>query len=722
MEVRRIAAAWGWDLRSGDEADFLGVPVSAGTPHPNPESAGLRRPSPKGTGLRQRGVVSVLALVAGLWLAWAWIGWQWPLPDGRAGSVPTVRLYAGTGPEEIAVLEGTTPRAQVWVPLNQIPRSVVGAVLTAEDRRFFHHSGVDLRAVVRAARSDLRHGEVRQGGSTITQQLARSLFLTPDRTWGRKFREAAIAVALELRYPKDRILEAYLNSVYIGQDGNVALYGLGTAARHFLHKELTAIRLDEAALLASAISAPNRTFSGDVARARAGRDAVLQAMREQGLVSEAVVHEAMARPLPKPSDGSFVRAPYFVDLAREEIARRASLPSSGDVRIATTLDPVLQRAAESAIRVGIQRIERRRPDLVRARLQAALVAIEPASGQIRALVGGRRYLDSPFNRATRAARQPGSLFKPIVYLAAFEAERTGRLPGLTPASLIPDEPLAIQAAGETWSPRNIDRRFHGPVTVRRALEESLNIPAARMAQDVGLNQVVEMARALGIESPLAPVPSLALGTSEVTLLEITAAFAALANQGVRVAPTTLAPMQDESVAGLLAPTAPPVRAASPESSYLITHILQGVMSRGTARASTAWGLSEIAAGKTGTSDGLRDAWFVGYTPDLAVGVWVGLDDDSPLGLTGAQAALPIWATVMQTAVRRVPPRPFELPPGIVLAAVDRDTGRPASFWCGGTTVIQEAFRAGSEPHGGCGELPLVGKVGGFIGWLRGLFQ
>jgi membrane carboxypeptidase/penicillin-binding protein len=350
-----------------------------------------------------------------------------------------------------------------------------------------------------------------------------------------------------------------------------------------------------------------------------------------------------------------------------------------------------------------------------------LVAIEPASGQIRALVGGRRYLDSPFNRATRAARQPGSLFKPIVYLAAFEAERAGKLPGLTPASIVADEPTAIQAAGEKWSPHNIDRQYHGPVTIRRALEESLNVPAARMAQDVGLEQVVQMARALGIQSPLTPVPSLALGTSEVTLLEITAAFATLANQGVRVTPTTLAPLQGKAETEILAPLSPPVRAASAESSYLITHILQGVMSRGTASASTAWGLSDIAAGKTGTTDGLRDAWFVGYTPDLAVGVWLGLDDGSPLGLTGAQAALPVWAAVMQVAVRRTPPRRFELPPGIVLAAVDRDTGRPASFWCGGPSVIEEAFRAGSEPRGGCGDLPLGEKVGGFFAWLRKLF-
>ena len=659
--------------------------------------------------------------MSGFGLAWAWIGWQWPLPDGQFETLATIRLYAG--PEEIAVLEGTAPRAQVWVPLGQVPPSVVNAVLATEDRRFFRHWGIDIWAVLRAARSDLRHGQVRQGGSTITQQLARSLFLSPDRTWGRKIREAGIAVALELRYPKARILEAYLNCVYLGQDGSVAVHGLGAAARHFLRKELTAVHLDEAALLASAIRAPNRVFSGEATRVRAGRDAVLQAMREQGMVGEATARQAMARPLRWRPGGTFVQAPYFVDVAREEIARRVSLPPSGEVRIHTTLDPRLQRAAERAIRDGLERIERRRPNLEQGRsLQAALVAIEPASGSIRALVGGRRYLESPFNRATRASRQPGSLFKPIVFLAAFEAEREGNLPGLTPASLITDEPTAIGAAGETWAPHNIDRRFHGSVTVRRALEESLNVPAARVAQYVGLNRVVRVARALGIASPLSSVPSLALGTSEVTLWEITSAFAAMANQGVRVTPTTLGLAQSRDVGASTAPLPPPTRAASPESSFLITHILRGVMSRGTARASTGWGLQDVSAGKTGTTDGLRDAWFVGYTPDLAIGVWVGLDDGRPIGLTGAEAALPVWAAVMQTAIRQAPPRRFEPPAGVVLAAVDRDTGRPASIWCGGRIVIEEAFRAGSEPRGGCVDALLADKVGGFFGWFRRLFQ
>lgn len=661
-----------------------------------------------------------MLVAGGFAIAFAWVFSRYSLPDPGAGIVPTVRLSAGS--EEIAVFQGTSRRSQVWLPLDRIPRSVVDAVLAAEDRRFFHHWGVDLFAILRAALTDLWHQEVRQGGSTITQQLARTLFLTTERTWGRKLRESVLAFLLELRYPKRRLLEAYLNTIYLGHDGDVAVHGLGAAARQFLGTDLAAVRLDEAALLAAAISAPNRIFSGDPARTQRVRDAVLRAMYRQGAISRVAFHDALVQPVRPWVARPAPRAPYFVDLAREEIARRVALPPAGEVRIATSLDPFLQRAAERAIRDGIRRIAQRRSGLDPGRLQAGLVAIEPATGQIRALVGGRRYLDSPYNRATRAARQPGSMFKPIVYLAAFEAERQAESPGLTPASLILDEPTAVRSGRENWSPRNLDRRFRGPVTVRRALEESLNVPAVRAAQDVGLDRVIRVARTLGIQRPLSAVPSLALGTSEVTLLDITGAFATLANQGVRATPTTLALDSRPVGASVIHPVPPPVQAVSSESAFLVTHLLRGVMQQGTGRSSARWGLSHITAGKTGTSNGLRDAWFVGYTPDLVVGVWVGMDDGTPVGLTGAQAALPIWATVMQAAVRRAPPRPFTPPPGVVLVPVNRDTGRVASFWCGGGPVIEEAFRAGTEPRVGCDDAPLAEPVGAFLDWIRNLVR
>jgi len=686
----------------------------------------LASPPPRnalaGAALRTRALVAAGVLVVGaLGLACVWATWSYRLPDLRTGNAATVRLYAGN--EEIAAFQGASRRFQIWLPMDEIPQPVVNAVLAAEDRRFFHHPGIEVRAVLRATLMNLQKRGVYQGGSTVTQQLARTLYFSSERTWGRKLRESAAALLLEIRYPKRRILETYLNVVYMGHDGNVAILGIGAASRHFLGKDLADVRLDEAAVLAAAIHAPNRTFFGHSARAiQARRNWILQAMRGLDTATESAVREAMTRPLPRRALRSADQPAYFVDMAREEIARRVSLPASGEVRITTTLDPRLQRAAERALREGLERIERGQPRLERGRLQAALVAIQPASGAIRALVGGRSYRESPFNRATRAARQPGSLFKPFVYLAAFEAERVGRGPGITPASLIPDDPVEIPTGSTTWFPQNFDRQFRGPVTVRRALESSLNVPAVRVAQDVGLNQVALMAQALGIARPLAAVPSLALGTAEVTLLEIAAAYATLANQGVRTFPTTLA--ADVAAQGVQAvePLPPAERAVSAESAFLITHVLRGVVRSGTGRASVRWGLSDAAAGKTGTTDNLRDAWFVGYTPELVVGVWVGMDDASPLGLTGAQAALPIWAAVMQGAVRRSPPSRFTPPPGVVMARVDRDSGRLASSECGGGPTIEEAFRAGSEPRGSdCGKPRRVDAPDSVVGWFQRLF-
>jgi penicillin-binding protein 1B len=660
-------------------------------------------------------------LVGVLGLAWACARWAYPLPDLRQGKLPTVRLYAGG--EEIAAFQGTSRRSQIWVPLGEIPRPVINAVLAAEDRRFLQHPGIDALAVLRAARMNLRQRGVRQGGSTITQQLARTLYYTNQRTWGRKLRESIAALMLEAQYSKAQILETYLNSVYMGHEGDVAIHGVGAASRHFLGKDLAAVRLDEAALLAAAIHAPNRAFLGHFPRAvQARRDRILQAMRDLDMAGEEAVREAMAHPLPRRPPGSPIQAAYFVDVAREEIARRVSLPASGEVRIATTLDAQLQRAAERAIRDGLERIERGQPGLKGGRLEAAVVAIEPASGAIRALVGGRSYRQSPFNRATRAARQPGSLFKPFVYLVAFEAERLDRGPGLTPASLVPDDPVVIPAGSTIWAPQNFDHRFRGPVTVRQALEASLNVPAVRVAQDVGLHEVAQMAQALGITRPLSAVPSLALGTSEVTLLEITTAYATLANQGVRTVPTSLTADPAPQGAQSVEPLPPPEQVVSAESAFLITHLLRGVMRHGTGRASARWGLNDVAAGKTGTTDNLRDAWFVGYTPNLAVGVWVGMDDGSPVGLPGSQAALPIWASVMQAAVRRSPPARFAPPPGIVMASVDPASGRLASFWCGGPR-IEEAFRAGSEPrYSDCHGPPWRGAAEAVATWFQGLFR
>jgi penicillin-binding protein 1B len=429
-------------------------------------------------------------------------------------------------------------------------------------------------------------------------------------------------------------------------------------------------------------------------------------MSRDGAAGEAETRAAKARPVRAPRAVAS-SAPWFMELARDEVGRRAEDRSAGGT-VVTSLDRPLQEAAEAAVRERLARAEQSRR-LAPKSLQAAVVAMEPGSGRIRALVGGRRFADSEFNRAIRARRQPGSLFKPFVYLAAFEVR--GR--EITPSTIVADEPIVIPAGGGPWTPHNIDGQFHGPVTIRRALEASLNVPAARVARDIGLAHVRRVARAAGIDSPLVPVPSLSLGTSEVTLLEMTTAFATIASGGMRVSPTTLA-----DAGGLrMKPLPEPARAVSAESAFIVTHLLRGVMRRGTASASAGWDLQEVTAGKTGTTDGLRDAWFIGYTPDLVVGVWVGADDARSIGLTAADIALPIWADVMRKRVSRSSVSPFAPPPGIVMASVD-DTGRRV---CGGDSAINEAFRAGSEPKQceSVAEIPLTRELGR---WVRGFFQ
>ncbi len=547
------------------------------------------------------------------------------------------------------------------------------------------HIGVDLLAVGNALVSNAREGEVVRGASTITQQLARNLFLSRERTWWRKAREMGIALFLERRYTKREILEVYLNTVYLGQSGDDPVSGVAEAARHLFGKELDGLTVADAALLATAIRAPSRAFGEDAGRVQARRDQVLRAMAAEGAVSEEAIRLALAAPVRVPAPPR-ARSPWFTHLARAEAKERV-IPagSRSTVRVATTLDPSLQRVAETAVLQQLAQAERSRR-LPEGVLQAAVVALDPSTGHIRVLVGGRDYQTSQFDRAVRARRQPGSLFKPFVYLAAFE----GGAP-MTAATLVADEPLKIWSGGREWTPDNIDHRFRGPVTVRQALETSLNVPAARVAQEVGPARVSRMAQAFGIKSPMAAVPSIALGTSEATVLEMATGFAALANGGYRIRPTTI----DETATGaVLMPGPLPVRVTSPESTFIVTHMLRGVMSRGTGGSSWRWGLQHITAGKTGTSDGLRDAWFVGYTRDLVVAVWVGADDRRPIGLQGSEIALPIWATVMQAAVRRAPPRPFTPPDGIVMVAVDGKTGQRS---CNGAPGIPEAFREGSEP-------------------------
>jgi penicillin-binding protein 1B len=420
------------------------------------------------------------------------------------------------------------------------------------------------------------------------------------------------------------------------------------------------------------IRAPNRYSPlQHPERARQRRDAVLRRMRELGMIDDAALRAALARRTePRGAAGAVSFAPYFLDYARTAIGPDAG-DAGGDPRVYTTLDPILQRAAERAVSRELERLERAHPGLRRApgdRLQAALVALDPASGAIRALVGGRDYGDSPFNRATRARRQPGSAFKPFVFLAALRRGPAGAPPVITSASLVEDAPVALELSQEEWAPRNYDDRFEGVVTVRRALEQSSNAVAVRLAQAVGLERVIRTARDVGFRSRMAPVPALALGAFEVTPLELATAYATLANGGT--------PVRPHGVAGPGRGPGPAARATglAPEEAYLLTHLLRGVVDRGTGATVRALGLGGAVAGKTGTTNDTRDAWFAGYSPRLVAVVWVGFDDGAPIGLSGAQAALPLWTAFMRAAGELEEPGDFTVPERIAFRAGCDDDG------------------------------------------------
>jgi penicillin-binding protein 1B len=590
------------------------------------------------------------------------------------------------------------------VRLSEVPKSLVGAVLAAEDRRFYTHGALDGRGLARAAWANLYAGRVSQGGSTLTQQLVKNRLLTPHRSVIRKAREAWLAVLVEWRYSKDQILEAYLNEIYLGQRGALAIRGVGAASRAYFAKEVHQLSPGEAALLAGMIRAPN-THSpvASPARARARRDQVLVAMRTLAMIDEAARRRASAEPvraLTRPHPGQ--TAPYFTDHVRQELEERfgeGALRSVNGARIVTTLDPALQRFAENAVARGLDRVETRLPALrrrdPRARLQVALVALDPATGEIRAFVGGRDYQTSQFNRGVAARRQPGSAFKPFVYLAALRG--AGGPPALTAASLVDDAPITVMVGGKPWSPRNHEDRYEGRVSVRRAFEQSLNAATVRVAQAVGPAAVIETARSLGLRGDLKPVPALALGAFEVSPLELARAWVPLANGGLRPGAVTAVRAVRLADGTALAPVDSPAAAQvlSPAEAYLMTSLLQGVMRTGTGAPAQAFGIAAEVAGKTGTTNDGRDAWFVGYAANLLTVTWVGFDDGTPLAQTGAQAALPIWADFMRQALDAYPSLPFATPPGISVASIDPTTGRRATEHC--PLVAREVFLTGTEP-------------------------
>ena len=628
---------------------------------------------------------------------------QLELKDGVITNVVSVQEretipFVALEPPLLSGMRGGSRQVREWVPYSRIPPVVIKAVLAVEDRRFFSHYGVDPVAIGRALWANLIRGGVVQGGSTITQQLAKNLFYSPQRTMDRKLREVVAAFVMEWKYRKEEILESYLNEIYLGQAGSVSIYGIGEAAHRYFAKPIEALSIEEIALVAGLIKGPN-TYSPtkNLEHATLRRNVVLRRLRDEGLLTEDAWTEAVNRPVRVSLPEDVVTdAPYFVDYLLRQVEAGTGMGIPEGARIYSTLDPFMQQLAAEALHKGLAKLEQQYPALREgdSPLQGAVVVLEAKTGQLRAMVGGREYRTSQFNRAAQAHRQAGSLFKPFVYLAAFEAARSEGSNGVTPATMLADEPVSFESGTGPWSPQNYDRQFRGPVTVRAALEQSLNVPAVRTAHRLGIGSINRLLREFGIQGALPDNLSIALGSASVSLLEITAAYGGLANGGVAVKPVALTNLVRDSGETLWSPMLDRHQAVSAQGAYLATSLLKGVLDRGTGSKARVWGLRGSVAGKTGTTDGYRDAWFVGYTPELVVGVWVGFDDERALRLAGSQAALPIWADIVRRLVPESAPD-FPMPSGIVSRTIDPRTGQLATSQC--PERVAELFAEGTQP-------------------------
>ena len=605
------------------------------------------------------------------------------------------------------------------VPLKDIPRNLVNATLSTEDRNFYKHWGVDLWGVGRAVVTDVMHMRRAQGGSTITQQLARNLFNMYEKSITRKMKELVLAIDLERTYTKDQILEMYFNQIYFGEGA----YGVEAAAKTYYGKELKELTLPECALLSGmpanpTLYSPRKHPQASLAR----RGKVLRNMLATGAITQVEFDRAMQSPLGVTATRySNDRAPYFIEMVRQYLDEKygSNAVYEGGLRVYTTLDADLQALAEKALERQLGNLEKEMalkktkssfstdvaagkipPGTRPPYLQGAVVAIDPHTGSVRALTGGRDWNESNFNRATQALRQPGSSFKPFVYAAALDN-------GFKPTDVIVDEPVTFPGAdGEpAYEPQNYDRKFRGPITLRFALEESVNIPAIKLLRKVGTSLVASYARRMGIKSPIGQNLSLALGSSEVNLLELTSAYSVLANKGVRNDPNFIVRVVDKDGKELERFTPRPSEVLSEQTSATMTSMLESVMDHGTGYPARAAGFTLPAAGKTGTMDEYMDAWFVGYVPSLVVGTWVGFDEKKTIGpnMTGAHAALPIWTEIMTGATRGKPVEDFELPVGITTRLVCSETNMLATDQC--PEPSNELFEEGSEPTEYCNQHP-----------------
>lgn len=606
-------------------------------------------------------------------------------------------------PELIASLFDQSMEDRTLVNLNDVPQYLLEAIILIEDERFFKHHGVDPYGIIRAMAANITAGSIVQGGSTLTQQLVKNFFLHPRKSFIRKFNEIIMAIQLERKHSKAEILQAYVNEIYLGQRGASSVSGIAEACRLYFGKDVKQISIAESAQLAGMIKSPYKYNSFvNPKSAKERRDFVLKRMMDSDLITKQEYEKAVADQIITPKlklRGN--SAPYFVDFLKQQLNQlypEDVLQSEG-LRIFTTLDMGAQLAAERSVADGLNELEKKfswkLPKGYEGNLESCLVAISPSNGYIRALVGGRDYSVSQFNRCTQAQRQPGSAFKPFVYLTAFDPNRSNKQ--FTPSSLIDDTSFEIEAGGKMWSPKNYDNEQHGTVTLMTALENSYNIATAKLALEVGLEEIVQTARDAGIKSRLSPVPSIALGSFETSPLELASAYSIFPNEGIRAEPISV--MHVVTKDGKILERKPLSMKRQFDSApvFITTQAMKGVLERGTARSAKFMGIGDNAAGKTGTSSDYKDGWFVGFTQNMVALAWIGFDDNTSMGMSGATVALPLWSSFMKETTTFEDR--FDLPKGVVMVKVDPVSGLISNENC--PAFAQEAYIEGTEPKEEC---------------------
>lgn len=641
--------------------------------------------------------------------------------------------YAEIEPQLITNLFDSTRQKRRIVAFDELPKNLVNAVLAAEDKRFYQHGALDLVRVFGAAFYDLNQGRKAQGASTIDMQVARTFFFTTRRVWSRKLKEALMAFEIDQRFSKQEIFELYADDVYLGNRGTFSIRGFGEAANAYFGKDARDLNLGECAFLAGIIRAPNRYSAAEhhLDRAIDARNRVLNEMADDGFVSRADANEAKDEELKFVSAGAASgSAPYFVDMVKDHLLSRLSQSDLEDesFRIYTTLDPRLQEAASEAVTLEMKDVDKllaRREAIWKKRgetvpqVQCALVAMDPLTGEIRALVGGRNYGESQLNHAL-AHRQPGSVFKPFVYAAAFDNSVQGLQPIVTPATTVDDVPTTFDFDGKEYTPNNYQEEFYGTVTVHDALMHSLNVATVKVAEMIGYQRVVDLARQMGLGTSIQATPAMALGAYEMTPINVAAAYTPFATDGTRAEPLFIRSVVT-SDGRVEEQNNPQTRAVlDPRVAFLTTSMMEDVINHGTGYTVRLMGFNAPAAGKTGTS---HDGWFAGYTSNLICVVWVGFDDNRDLGLSGSQSAAPVWADFMKRAVQ-LPAyhnaQTFEPPPGMIQEVVDPETGQLATPLC--PKPVSEYFIAGSQPTEYCQEHGGIEAVqGGGGSWLSRLF-